>query len=60
MLGEHNASILGQYLGYPPARVIELETSGVLIARPTDCSSHVEPDVRLYVVAHTGKYLSRV
>jgi crotonobetainyl-CoA:carnitine CoA-transferase CaiB-like acyl-CoA transferase len=30
MLGEHNASILGQYLGYTPARVIELETSGVL------------------------------
>ena len=30
MLGEHNASILEQYLGYTPARVIELENSGVL------------------------------
>jgi crotonobetainyl-CoA:carnitine CoA-transferase CaiB-like acyl-CoA transferase len=34
MLGEHNASILGQYLGYTPARVIELETSGVLHRAP--------------------------
>jgi crotonobetainyl-CoA:carnitine CoA-transferase CaiB-like acyl-CoA transferase len=30
MLGEHNASILEEYLGYTPARVIELEKSGVL------------------------------
>jgi crotonobetainyl-CoA:carnitine CoA-transferase CaiB-like acyl-CoA transferase len=30
MLGEHNASILEQYLGYTPARVVELEKSGVL------------------------------
>ena len=34
MLGEHNASILGQYLGYTPARVIKLETSGVLHRAP--------------------------
>ena len=34
MLGEHNASILEQYLGYSPARVIELETSGVLHRAP--------------------------
>jgi len=34
MLGEHNASILEQYLGYTPARVIELETSGVLHRAP--------------------------
>jgi crotonobetainyl-CoA:carnitine CoA-transferase CaiB-like acyl-CoA transferase len=34
MLGEHNASILGQYLGYTSARVIELETSGVLHRAP--------------------------
>jgi crotonobetainyl-CoA:carnitine CoA-transferase CaiB-like acyl-CoA transferase len=34
MLGEHNASILQQYLGYTPARVIELETSGVLHRAP--------------------------
>jgi crotonobetainyl-CoA:carnitine CoA-transferase CaiB-like acyl-CoA transferase len=30
MLGEHNASILEEYLGYAPARVIELDKSGVL------------------------------
>jgi crotonobetainyl-CoA:carnitine CoA-transferase CaiB-like acyl-CoA transferase len=34
MLGEHNASILEQYLGYTPARVIELEKSGVLHRAP--------------------------
>ncbi len=34
MPGEHNASILEQYLGYTPARVIELETSGVLHRAP--------------------------
>jgi crotonobetainyl-CoA:carnitine CoA-transferase CaiB-like acyl-CoA transferase len=34
MLGEHNAAILGQYLGYTPARVIELETSGVMHRAP--------------------------
>lgn len=34
MLGEHNASILEQYLGYTPARVIELEMSGVLHCAP--------------------------
>ena len=34
MLGEHNAAILEQYLGYTPARVIELETSGVLHRAP--------------------------
>ena len=33
-LGEHNASILEEYLGYTPARVIELETSGVLHRAP--------------------------
>jgi crotonobetainyl-CoA:carnitine CoA-transferase CaiB-like acyl-CoA transferase len=30
MLGEHNASILEEYLGYTPARVMELERSGIL------------------------------
>jgi crotonobetainyl-CoA:carnitine CoA-transferase CaiB-like acyl-CoA transferase len=34
MLGEHNASILEEYLGYTPARVIELEKSGVLHRAP--------------------------
>jgi crotonobetainyl-CoA:carnitine CoA-transferase CaiB-like acyl-CoA transferase len=34
MLGEHNASILEQYLGYTPVRVIELEDSGVLHRAP--------------------------
>jgi crotonobetainyl-CoA:carnitine CoA-transferase CaiB-like acyl-CoA transferase len=34
ILGEHNASILEEYLGYTPARVIELETSGVLHRAP--------------------------
>jgi crotonobetainyl-CoA:carnitine CoA-transferase CaiB-like acyl-CoA transferase len=34
MLGEHNASILEEYLGYTPARVIELENSGVLHRAP--------------------------
>lgn len=34
MLGEHNAAILEQYLGYTPARVIELEKSGVLHRAP--------------------------
>jgi crotonobetainyl-CoA:carnitine CoA-transferase CaiB-like acyl-CoA transferase len=34
MLGEHNASILEQYLGYTAARVIELEKSGVLHRAP--------------------------
>jgi crotonobetainyl-CoA:carnitine CoA-transferase CaiB-like acyl-CoA transferase len=34
MLGEHNASILEQYLGYTAARIIELETSGVLHSAP--------------------------
>jgi crotonobetainyl-CoA:carnitine CoA-transferase CaiB-like acyl-CoA transferase len=34
MLGEHNASILGEYLDYSPARVTELETSGVLHRAP--------------------------
>jgi crotonobetainyl-CoA:carnitine CoA-transferase CaiB-like acyl-CoA transferase len=35
MLGEHNASILEQYLGYTPARVVELEASGVLHRAPS-------------------------
>jgi hypothetical protein len=30
MLGEHNEYVLTQYLGYPAARVRELETLGVL------------------------------
>jgi crotonobetainyl-CoA:carnitine CoA-transferase CaiB-like acyl-CoA transferase len=30
MLGEHNASILEEYLGYTSARVMELERSGIL------------------------------
>jgi crotonobetainyl-CoA:carnitine CoA-transferase CaiB-like acyl-CoA transferase len=34
MLGEHNASILEEYLGYTPARVSELEKSGVLHRAP--------------------------
>jgi crotonobetainyl-CoA:carnitine CoA-transferase CaiB-like acyl-CoA transferase len=34
MLGEHNASILEEYLGYTPAHVIELEKSGVLHRAP--------------------------
>ncbi|MBV8362014.1 MAG: CoA transferase [Deltaproteobacteria bacterium] len=34
MLGEHNSSILEEYLGYTPARVIELEKSGVLHRAP--------------------------
>jgi hypothetical protein len=38
MLGEHNASIFERYLGYTPPRIIDLETSGVLITRHTDCS----------------------
>jgi crotonobetainyl-CoA:carnitine CoA-transferase CaiB-like acyl-CoA transferase len=34
MLGEHNASILEEYLGYAPARVTELEQCGVLHRAP--------------------------
>jgi crotonobetainyl-CoA:carnitine CoA-transferase CaiB-like acyl-CoA transferase len=34
MLGEHNASILEEYLGYTSTRVIELENSGVLHRAP--------------------------
>lgn len=34
MLGEHNAPVLGKYLGYSPDRVVELETSGVLHRAP--------------------------
>jgi CoA:oxalate CoA-transferase len=30
-LGEHNAEILGNYLGYPAARIEELEAAGVLM-----------------------------
>ena len=34
MLGEHNTSILEEYLGYTPTRVLELERSGVLHRPP--------------------------
>jgi CoA:oxalate CoA-transferase len=36
MLGEHNASILEEYLGYTRARVSELESPGCFIVRRTD------------------------
>jgi len=33
-LGEHNAQVLADYLGYPAARVDQLETMGVLKQGP--------------------------
>jgi crotonobetainyl-CoA:carnitine CoA-transferase CaiB-like acyl-CoA transferase len=34
LLGEHNAAVLGRYLGYPAERVRELEQRGVLHSAP--------------------------
>jgi crotonobetainyl-CoA:carnitine CoA-transferase CaiB-like acyl-CoA transferase len=33
-LGEHNAEVLSDYLGYPPERVRQLEADGILVSGP--------------------------
>ena len=47
-MGEHNAQVLADYLGYPAERIDHLETSGVLKRGLHANDSSSSPNVRQY------------